>query len=396
MVAMGVNAPPAFHVMVKPCGAACNLSCQYCFYRAAEALYPDKPLRMSAEILDEFTKQYIESQRVPDVVFAWQGGEPTLMGLDFFRAALEYQRKYQRPGTVIRNTLQTNGVLLDDAWCQFLLKHDFLVGISLDGPREVHDAYRLDKKGRPTFEAVMKGLALLQRHQVELNVLTCVHAANTGDPLGVYNFLRDAAGARFIQFIPVVERDPQGNKAESPVTVRSVSASQFGDFLIAVFDEWVKRDVGQVFIQSFDAALGAWFGTPPSLCALAPTCGTAVVLEHNGDVYSCDHFVDSAFRLGNIRDRHIAELVSLEQQCRFGLAKREALPRYCQQCEVLFACHGGCPKDRLLTAPTGEPTLNYLCSGYKAFFCHIRQPMNIMADLLRQGRAPAEIMAMHH
>lgn len=391
---MGVNTPPAFHVMIKPCGASCNLSCRYCFYRAAEALYPDKPLRMSPEILDSFTRQYIESQHVPEVVFAWQGGEPTLTGLEFFQAALECQRKYQRPGLVIRNTLQTNGVLLDDAWCEFLRRHGFLVGISLDGPREAHDAYRLDNRGRPTFDAVMKGLALLQRHEVEFNVLACVHAANAGQPLQVYRFLRDTAGARFIQFIPVVERDSQVNEGDNPVTARSVSGRRLGEFMIAVFDEWVKRDVGRVFVQSFDAALGAWFGTPPSLCAFAPTCGTAVVLEHNGDVYSCDHFVDSASLLGNIRDQHIGEIVGSGQQRHFGLAKREALPRYCRQCEVLFACHGGCPKDRVLTAPDGEPGLNYLCSGYRAFFSHIRQPMETMAGLLRQGRAPAEIMIL--
>jgi uncharacterized protein len=391
---MAVNAPPAFHVMIKPCGGSCNLSCQYCFYRPAEALYPDKPLRMSAEILDEFTKQYIESQHVSEVVFAWQGGEPTLMGLDFFEAALECQRKCQRPGLVIRNTLQTNGVLLDDAWCEFLHRHDFLVGISLDGPPEAHDAFRLDKKGRPTFDTVMRGLALLQRHQVELNVLACVHAANAGRPLEVYEFLRDTAGARFIQFIPVVERASSIDKLDSPVTARSVSGRQFGDFLIAIFDEWVKRDVGRVFVQAFDAALAAWFGSPPSLCVFAPTCGTAVVLEHNGDVYSCDHFVDSAHLLGNIRDRNIGELVGSEQQRRFGLVKREALPRYCQDCEVMFACHGGCPKDRVLTTPTGEPGLNCLCSGYKAFFNHIREPMETMASLLRKGRAPAEIMVL--
>ncbi len=317
------------------------------------------------------------------------------MGLDFFQAALECQRKYQRPGLVIRNTLQTNGVLLDDAWCEFLHRHDFLVGISLDGPREAHDAFRLDKKGRPTFDAVMKGLALLQRHQVEFNVLACVHAANANSAARRCTaFLRDAVGARFIQFIPVVERDSQVNEGDNPVTARSVSGRRFGEFMIAVFDEWVKRDVGRVFVQSFDAALGAWFGTPPSMCAFAPTCGTAVVLEHNGDVYSCDHFVDSASLLGNIRDQHIGELVGSGRQRRFGLAKREALPRYCRQCEVLFACHGGCPKDRVLTAPDGEPGLNYLCSGYRAFFSHIRQPMETMAGLLRQGRAPAEIMIL--
>ena len=391
-----MNAAPAFHVMVKPCGASCNLSCQYCYYRAAEALYPDKPLRMAAETLDRFTKQFIESQLVPEITFAWQGGEPTLMGLDFFRAALDYQSRYQRPGQVIRNTFQTNGVLLDDTWCGFLHRHGYLVGISLDGLPEAHNAFRLDKRGVPTYDSVMKGLALLQRHRVEFNVLTCVHAANAGQPLEVYHFLRDEVGARFIQFIPVVERTSPTDWSSGPATSRSVSGKQFGDFLIAVFDEWIRRDVGEVFIQIFDAALGAWFGAPPSMCALAPTCGTAVVLEHNGDVYSCDHFVDSAFLLGNIWDRHIAQLVGSEQQRRFGLAKREALPVSCHRCEFLFACHGGCPKDRLLTTPSGETGLNHLCSGYWAFFNHVRGPMQTMAGLLRKGRAPADIMAMLH
>ncbi len=387
-----MNPPPAFHVMVKPCGASCNLSCQYCFYRAAEALYPAKPLRMPAEILESFTRQYIESQQVPEITFSWQGGEPTLMGLEFFKTALDYQQKYRQAGTVIRNTIQTNGVLLDDAWCAFLHDHEFLVGISLDGPRALHDTYRLDRKGRPTFATVIKGLELLRRHRVEFNVLSCVHAANAGQPLEVYRFLRDKAGTQFIQFIPVVERErrselPQGQR---PVTDRSVPQGQYGKFLNAIFDEWVRRDVGRVYVQAFDAALAAWYGTPPSLCVSAPTCGSAVVLEHNGDVYSCDHFVDRSFLLGNIRDRHIVELVGSERQRRFGQAKHDSLPQECRQCNVLFACYGGCLKDR-----QSDSALNYLCSDYKAFFNHVRRPMEIMSRLLRQGRAPAEIMTLY-
>ncbi len=382
----------AFHVMIKPCGASCNLDCRYCFYSRTGALYPDKPWRMTPDVLDSFTRQYLESQSVPEVTFAWQGGEPTLMGMDFYRAALESQRRYRRPGLVIRNTLQTNGVLLDDAWCDFLHRHDFLVGISLDGPREMHDAFRRDKRNKSTFGSVMRGLSMLQKHRVEFNVLACVHAANASQPLEVYRFFRDTAGARFIQFIPVVERVARQSGADDAVSSRSVSGGQYGRFMIGVFDEWVRHDVGHVFVQAFDAALGAWFGTAPSMCCHAPVCGTGVVLEHNGDVYSCDHFVNEAFLLGNIRDRHIGELVGAEQQRHFGLAKRESLPGHCRQCEVLFACHGGCPKDRVLTTPDGEPGLNYLCAGYHAFFSHIGRTMEIMAGLLREGRAPAEIM----
>ena len=390
------TAPPGFHLLAKPTGAICNLACQYCFFLSKEALYPGSRFRMSDELLETYIRQLIESHRVPEVTVAWQGGEPTLMGLDFFRRSIEYQAKYRKPGITIRNTIQTNGTLLDDEWCAFFKEHDFLVGISIDGPRELHDAYRVTKGGKPTFDRVMQGLRLLQKHGVEYNVLTTIHAANAAHPLEVYRFLRDEAGARFIQFIPIVEREngigfPNGTR----VTERSVTAEQFGRFLIAVFDEWVRRDVGRVFVQMFDVALANWVGVPPGLCVHSPTCGTALALEHNGDVYSCDHFVEPEHLLGNINDRHLVDLVASERQRRFGRAKLDTLPRYCRECSVRFACHGGCPKDRFVETPDGEPGLNYLCAGYKAFFQHIDRPMRIMAGLLLQGRAPAEIMGLY-
>ncbi|HEY8484134.1 MAG TPA: anaerobic sulfatase maturase, partial [Longimicrobiales bacterium] len=352
------TAPPGFHLLAKPTGAICNLACQYCFFLSKEALYPGSRFRMSDELLETYIRQLIESHRVPEVTVAWQGGEPTLMGLDFFRRSIEYQAKYRKPGITIRNTIQTNGTLLDDEWCAFFKEHDFLVGISIDGPRELHDAYRVTKGGKPTFDRVMQGLRLLQKHGVEYNVLTTIHAANAAHPLEVYRFLRDEAGARFIQFIPIVEREngigfPNGTR----VTERSVTAEQFGRFLIAVFDEWVRRDVGRVFVQMFDVALANWVGVPPGLCVHSPTCGTALALEHNGDVYSCDHFVEPEHLLGNINDRHLVDLVASERQRRFGRAKLDTLPRYCRECSVRFACHGGCPKDRFVETPDGEPGL---------------------------------------
>jgi uncharacterized protein len=402
-------APSAFHVMLKPRGAICNLDCAYCYYLSKERLYPGSRFRMSDALLEEYTRQYIEAQPVPEVTFAWQGGEPTLMGLDFFRRAIEFQQKYRRPGMHIHNALQTNGVTLDEAWCRFFREHNFLVGISLDGPRDLHDAYRVDKGGQPTFERVMAGLELLKKHGVEFNVLTTVHEANAGHPLEVYRFLRDEAGAGFIQFIPIVERDNEtGFQEGEEVSARSVTGCQYGDFLIAIFDEWVRQDVGRVFVQIFDAALAAWLGQRPGLCIFEETCGTALVMEHNGDLYACDHFVEPPHKLGNIQEIPLAEMVGSESQQQFGLAKRDTLPRYCRECQVRFVCNGGCPKNRLLRRPDGEPGLNpdgepglspegepglsYLCAGYKAFFTHIDRPMRMMAAELRAGRPAATIM----
>jgi len=386
-------APPAFHVMLKPGGPTCNLSCAYCYYLSKRRLYPGSDFRMTDELLEDFTRQYIEAQRVPEVTFGWQGGEPTLMGLDFFHRAVELQQQHGRPGLRVLNALQTNGTLLDDEWCRFFRENNFLIGLSLDGPRELHDAYRADRGGHPTFDRVMRGAALLKKHGVEFNILTTVHAANAPYPLEVYRFLRDEVGAEFIQFIPIVERDNQtGFQEGTRVTERSVTGQQYGDFLIAIFDEWVRRDVGRVFVQIFDIALAAWVGQRPGLCVFDETCGTALVLEHNGDLYACDHFVEPRYRLGNIQETPLVELVRSDKQREFGLAKRDALPRYCRECKVRFVCNGGCPKNRIRQTPDGEPGLNYLCSGYKSFFTHIDKPMQVMAQELRMGRPAANVM----
>lgn len=385
-----VNLKPPFHVMAKPRGAICNLDCQYCFYLAKEALYPAGSFRMPDEVLENFTRQYIEAQPWPQVTFSWQGGEPALMGREFFARALEYQQKYRKPGMAIHNAFQTNGVLLDEEWAAFLKEHKFLVGLSLDGPEALHDAYRVDKGGRPTFGRVMAGLELLKRYGVEYNILACVHAANVTHPLEVYRFFRDEAGAQFLQFIPVVEhsREP-GSPAVGP---HSVTGQQYGHFLNAIFDEWVRRDVGQVFVQTFDVALAGWLGQPPGLCIHEETCGLAMAIEHTGDVYACDHFVTPEHYLGNIGAVSLGDLVVSAQQTRFGQTKRDKLPRMCRECEVRFICNGGCPKDRFLRTPDGEPGLNYLCAGYKNFFTHIDRPMKVMAGLLHQRRPPAEVM----
>ncbi len=376
--------------MLKPRGAICNLDCAYCYYLSKERLYPGSRFRMASELLETYTRQYIEAQRVPEVTFVWQGGEPTLMGLDFFRLVVEFQQEYRRPGVRIHNALQTNGITLDDEWCRFFRKHNFLLGISLDGPCDLHDAYRVDKGGKPTFDHVMAGVALLKQRGVDFIILATVHAANADHPLEVYRFLRDEVGASFIQFIPIVERDNEtGFQEGDKATERSVAGRQCGDFLIAIFDEWVRRDVGRVFVQIFDVALAAWLGQRPGLCIFEETCGTALVMEHNGDLYSCDHFVEPRYKLGNIREISLVEMVGSEQQRQFGLAKRDTLPRYCRECQVRFICNGGCPKNRILRAPDGEPGLNYLCEGYKAFFTHIDRPMQIMAAELQTGRPPA-------
>jgi len=385
--------PLAFHIMTKPRGAVCNLDCSYCYFLKKEQLYPGASFRMSEDVLDNYTRQYIQAQQTDLVTFAWQGGEPTLMGLPFFERALEIQNKYRRPGMQIENTIQTNGTLLDDAWGRFLNTNHFLVGISLDGPENIHNIYRKNKGGKPSFDQVMQGLALLKKHQVDFNILCTIHAANCGYPLEVYRFFRDEIGAEFIQFIPIVERDnKQGQQKGSKITSRSVQAKAYGEFLIAVFDEWVRHDVGKIFVQMFDTALGKWVGAPGGLCVFEPTCGTTLALEHNGDFYTCDHFVEPGFRLGNILKTGMIEMVSSHKQQQFGMDKLNTLPEYCRQCEVRFACNGGCPKDRIRQTPSGENGLNYLCAGYKAFFTHIDPAMRKMAALLRAQHPAAEIM----
>jgi uncharacterized protein len=382
----------AFHILAKPRGAICNLNCKYCFYTRKADLYKGGSFRMSEEVLESYIRQVIQGHRAPEVTIAWQGGEPTLMGLDFFRKSIQMERRYARPGQRIINTIQTNGTMLDDEWCGFLREHDFLVGISIDGPKDLHDQLRVDAGGGPTFERVMQGLHLLQKHRVEHNALVTINAVNADQPLRVYRFLRDEAGFRFIQLIPIVERAQSADAARAlKVTKETISPGKFGKFMIGVFDEWVRRDVGEVFVQTFDVALANWHGEPPSVCINAVTCGTALALEHNGDLYSCDHFVDGEHRLGNILETPLVALVGSERQWKFGSSKAH-LPRYCLECDVRFACHGGCPKDRFIHTPNGEPGLNYLCSGYKAFYHHIDQPMRLMSGLLRQGKAPSEIM----
>jgi uncharacterized protein len=392
------GAPPAFDVLAKPTGAICNLDCAYCFFLSKETLYPGSRFHMSDELLEAYIRQMIESQRVPEVTISWQGGEPTLMGLDFFRRALEYEQKYRKPGMTIRHTLQTNGTLLSPEWCEFFRDNDYLIGLSLDGPRALHDTFRVDKGGKPTFDRVMGGVRLMQQHKVEFNILCTVNAANGDRPQEVYRFMRDEVGTRFIQFIPIVERINANGltlvQEGNTVTERSVNPEQWGRFLTGVFDQWVQRDVGEVFVQMFDAALASWFGEPPAMCIFAETCGTALALEHNGDLYCCDHFVEPNYLLGNIQEQDMLELVASERQRRFGLDKRDILPRYCLDCDVRFACHGECPKNRFILTPEGEQGLNYLCAGYKAFFHHVDRPMRIMADLLRRNRAPSEIVRM--
>lgn len=374
----------AFHVMAKPTGAKCNLRCEYCFFLKAERLYPGSTFRMSDEAMECYIRQTIEAHQTPDVTIAWQGGEPTLMGVDFFRRAIEVEKKYRKPGMRFENTLQTNGVLIDEEWCRFLHENNFLVGLSLDGPREMHDAYRRDGGGKSVFDKVVRAARLMQEHRVEFNVLCTVNAVNSLRPIETYRFFRDELEARYIQFIPVVELDGAGEARA--VTGRSVQPHQYGRFLIEIFDEWVRRDVGEMFVQFFDGVLASYLRGYSTLCILRPACGEGVALEHNGDLYSCDHFVEPDHLLGNIYQTPLPELVSSEKQRAFGRAKSAALPRSCRECEFLFTCHGECPKNRVLATADGEPGLNWLCAGLKDFFEHTKRPMQIMAELLRRGQ----------
>lgn len=374
----------AFHVMTKPTGAICNLDCQYCFFLAKEELYPGSSFRMDDSVHAAYIQQLLAAHAdQAEVVVAFQGGEPTMMGLEFFARTLELEKQFAQPGQQILNTIQTNATLISDEWADFLAEHDFLVGVSIDGPQEMHDAYRVDKGGKPTFDRVLTGLQRLKAAEVTWNALTTVHAANGDHGRTVYRFLRDDLGASFMQFIPIVEQGQQ----------YSVGAEQYGRFLIDVFEDWVRHDIGDVFVQAFDTALAHWLGMDQvGLCVHARTCGQAVALEHTGDLYSCDHFVEPEHLLGNItQGRTLLELVDSSQQRRFGQAKLTTLPDYCRRCEVRFACNGGCPKDRFITTPDGEPGLHYLCAGYKAFFTHIDEPMKLMASLVRSGRDAVEV-----
>jgi len=398
--------PLAFSLMAKPSGPICNLDCQYCFYLEKEKLYPgvgkSAGWRMPDTVLEAYIRSYIESQEVPAVTFAWQGGEPTLLGLDFFRRAVELERKYA--GTrQIDNSFQTNGVLINEEWARFLADNGFLVGISIDGPREIHDRFRRDRGGQPTFDRVMGAIELFIKHGVQFNTLTVLQAHNSQFPSEVYGFLK-GIGSQFLQFIPVVERlapveddgmlslvAPRAGKF-AVVTDWSVQPEQFGRFLTTVFDEWVRNDAGQVFVQLFDVTLEAWYGMEPSICIMRRRCGEAMIVEHNGDVYSCDHYVYPENRLGNLVDSPLTELVTSERQRQFGADKEARLPDYCRRCEFLFACNGECPKHRFEKTPDGQDGLNYLCSGYRAYFAHVAPYMEFMREELRAGRPPANVI----
>ncbi len=408
------GAHAAFHLLSKPTGATCNLDCKYCFFLSKEMLYPGSRFRMADEMLETYLRQLLESHGPGEVNVAWQGGEPTLMGLDFFKRSVELAETHKQPGQSILYTIQTNGTRLDDDWGSFFSEHNFLVGLSVDGPQALHDAYRVNRGGVGSFKQVMRGWEVLRTHGVDFNILCTVNAANAEHPVEVYRFFRDELNTRYVQFIPIIERTtanflpianlgwgtslgkdrPLYTQQGDEVTDRSVQPEQFGRFLIAVYEEWVRRDVGTVYVQMFDVALGSWVGMH-SLCVFSPTCGSALALEHNGDMYSCDHFVEPDYLLGNINDTHMLELVTSDRQRKFGQDKQDSLPRYCRECDVRFACNGGCPKDRFTSTPDGEPGLNYLCAGYKMFFHHIDRDMRFMAQQLQKDMAPSDIMRLY-
>jgi len=396
------------YVMTKPVGSICNLTCKYCYYLEKSQLYTQGVQRvqgglhtlMSDETLERFIQQYIESQTQPQVLFTWHGGEPLMRPLSFYKKVLELQRRYAG-GRQIDNCLQTNGTLLTDEWCQFFRENNWLIGLSIDGPQEFHDEYRRARGGQPSFHKVMQGIEMLKKHGVEWNVMGVVNDFNADYPLDVYHFYKDI-GAQYIQFTPIIERliphadgrhlasiadGQQGELADS-----TVAPEQYAHFVCTIFDEWVRKDVGEVFVQLFDSTLARWMGQPPGVCSMAETCGHAGVIEHNGDVYSCDHFVFPEYRLGNIHEDSITAMMYSPRQHAFGLAKRESLPRQCRQCQWLFACNGGCPKDRIATTADGETGLNYLCKGYQKFFEHVAPFMDFMREELLNERPPANIM----
>jgi uncharacterized protein len=400
--ALKLKRPNAFHVMLKPVGPSCNLNCTYCYYLEKNKLYPEKKeFRMSDELLENFTKQFIEAHQVPVVTFTWQGGEPTLIGLDFFKKAIEFQKKYKGEKK-IENAFQTNGTRLNDDWCKLFTDNNILVGISIDGAEHNHDHYRKTVSGEPTFKRVIKGIELLHKNKVEFNTLSVVNDYNIQFASETYRFLKKI-GSGFIQFLPVVERisengDENALKLVAPihsnakVSSWSVGSKDFGKFLITIFDEWVRNDVARYYVQIFDATLANYVGENPGLCVFNETCGDAMVMEHNGDLFSCDHFVYPEYLLGNIAQTPLNDLEKSQQQFDFGIDKRNKLPRYCLQCDVRFACHGECPKHRFILTPDGKPGLNYLCEGYKLFFKHVEPYMEYMAKELKNKRPPAKVM----
>ena len=375
-----------FQVMTKPLGAICNLDCHYCYYLKKEFLYPKgDDFRMSDEVLERYIVQQIEAAPGSMVNFAWHGGEPTALGLEYFQKIAALQKKHRPEGKKITNGIQTNGTLLNEEWCRFFAAERFAVGLSIDGPRELHDAYRVDKGQKPTHKQVVRAYRMLAEHDVHIDVLCVVHDKNVRQPAQVYRFFKDL-GVEFLQFLPLVERENGG------VSARTAPAEAFGRFLIAVFDQWLRNDVGKVAIQMFDEAARPLAGMDHSLCIFRETCGDVPVVEHNGDFFSCDHFVEPEYRVGNIAEIHLGDMVESPAQRAFGKAKRDSLPRYCRECEVRAMCNGGCPKDRFIAAPDGEPGLNYLCAGYKSFFLHSRPYLQRMVDLWNANQPLEKLM----
>lgn len=389
-----LNPVPAFHVMAKPTGARCNLRCEYCFFLKKKLLYPDSTFQMSDDIMERYLRQTARAHTIPDITIAWQGGEPTLMGIPFYQRVITIQKKLSaRGGIKFHNTIQTNGILIDEKWCDFLRKNNFLVGLSIDGPQVLHDFFRKDIQGHSVFNRVVQAAKLLKRSGVEFNILCTVNALNSCHPMNVYCYFRDELNAQYLQFIPIVEREnTTGEQCGTNITKRSVQPEMYGHFLTTIFDEWVRRDVGTMFVQLFDAVLASYVYGFSTLCVLQPTCGLGVVLEHNGDVYSCDHYVEPEYHLGNIKKTSIGTLVSTEKQRSFGTSKSKTLPNCCKSCEFLFTCHGECPKNRIFDAPDGSGKINWLCLGLMHFFKHTKGHMQMMASLLRAGKDASGIM----
>ena len=389
------------YVMLKPAGAHCNLACKYCYYLEKNNLYQNSHRHlMTDEMLEQFTREYIEAQTMPQVLFTWHGGEPLMRSIDFYKKALELQKKYAH-GKQIDNVIQTNGTLLTDEWCEFFAKNHWLVGISIDGPQEYHDHYRVTPAGKPSWEKVMQGIQLLKKHHVEWNAMAVVNAYNAEHPLEFYHFFRDN-GCQYLQFTPIVERLTEhedgrtlaslADNREIPLADASVTPEQWGNFLCTIFDDWVRHDVGKMFVEIFDCTLANWMGVLPGICAYSKECGHAGVMEHNGDVYSCDHFVFPEYKLGNIREQSLIDMLYGEKQQAFSRLKHTSLPRQCKECDMEFACHGECPKNRFEKDKYGEPGLNYLCQGYYQYYSHVAPYMDFMKRELLAQRPPANIM----
>ena len=389
------------YVMLKPAGAHCNLACKYCYYLEKNNLYQTSHRHlMTDEMLEQFTREYIEAQTMPQVLFTWHGGEPLMRSIDFYKKALTLQKKYAH-GKQIDNVIQTNGTLLTDEWCEFFAQNHWLVGISIDGPQEYHDHYRVTPAGKPSWEKVMQGISLLKKHRVEWNAMAVVNAYNAEHPLEFYHFFRDN-GCQYLQFTPIVERLTEhedgrtlaslADDREIPLADASVTPQQWGNFLCTIFDDWVRHDVGKTFVEIFDCTLANWMGVLPGICAYSKECGHAGVMEHNGDVYSCDHFVFPEYKLGNIREQSLIDMLYGEKQQAFSRLKHTSLPRQCKECDMEFACHGECPKNRFEKDKYGEPGLNYLCQGYYQYYTHVAPYMDFMKRELLAQRPPANIM----